>query len=58
MTDKQHFELLVATIVAGLLASWDRGGSGRIFDYESIVDDARECAKLITTDDREGEHFE
>jgi hypothetical protein len=47
MTDKQHFELLVATIAAGILASWDRGGSGRLFDFEKIVEDARECAAVI-----------
>ena len=48
MTPRQHFELVAATIAAGIIASFDRGGAGRLFDMEAIANDAVAGASAIS----------
>ena len=47
MTPHEHLNLMAATIAAGMLASWDRGGTARMFDNDVLATDAVALAREI-----------
>lgn len=48
MTPRQHFELVAATIAAGICASWPRSAAIRFLDMERVANDAVAGASAIS----------